>query len=254
MLIARRSLLGLAAAVACPLCSRVLAADTAPHWGYEGAAGPDHWSDLSADFRACALGTQQSPIDLIGAIKADPGSLVIDYQKMPLRVWNNGHTIQVNTPPGSKLRTGSVSYDLRQFHFHHPSEHLLAGKRFDMECHFVNQAADGSLAVIGVFIKPGAANASLAPIWQAMPSEEGSDKAVAGVTIDTIGLLPKHRSYLRYMGSLTSPPCSETVTWSVFRTPVEASPEQIRRFAALFPMNARPLQQEDRRFVLQAGG
>ncbi len=107
--------------------------------------------------------------------------------------------------------------------------------------------------MIGVFVKPGKASAALAPIWQAMPTEEGPEKAIADITIDPAGLLPKHQHYFRYMGSLTTPPCSEGLIWTVFRSPIEASPEQIRHFAAVFPMNARPVQQLNRRFVLQAG-
>ena len=257
----RRSLFGFTAAAFCPLCGPALAADPAlgaphptgspPHWGYEGANGPTHWGELSADFRTCSIGMQQTPIDLAGAIKAQPGPLRIDYRPMPLRVVNNGHTIQVNTPPGNRLQIAGKTYELLQFHFHHPSEHLLAGKAFDLECHFVHRAADGALAVIGVFIRPGAANASLTPIWQAMPTAPGPEKAVSGVTVDTAGLLPKHQAYYRYFGSLTTPPCSEGITWTVFRTPVHASHAQIRRFAALFPMNARPVQPLNRRFLLQ---
>lgn len=257
----RRSLFGFTAAALCPLCAPALAAEPAqnaphpagapPHWGYEGEAGPTHWGELSADFRTCAIGVQQAPIDLSGAIKAHPGPLHLEYRPIPLRVVNNGHTIQVNTPPGNRLQIAEKTYELQQFHFHHPSEHLLAGKAFDLECHFVHKAADGALAVIGVFIRPGSANAALTPIWQAMPSAPGPEKAVAGVLVDSAGLLPKQRVYYRYFGSLTTPPCTEGITWTVFRTPVHASPEQIRRFAALFPMNARPAQPLNRRFLLQ---
>lgn len=260
-ILTRRSLFGFTAAALCPLCVPALAAEprqnlahqagAPPHWGYTGADGPAHWGELSADFRTCAIGTQQTPINLTDAIKAQLGATRIDYRPIPLRVINNGHTIQVNTPPGNRLQIADKTYELRQFHFHHPSEHLLAGKAFDLECHFVHQAADGALAVVGVFIRPGRVNASLTPIWQAMPTEPGPERVVPGVTVDTADLLPKHRVYYRYFGSLTTPPCSEGITWTVFRTPVHASQEQIRRFAALFPLNARPVQPLNRRFLLQ---
>ncbi len=227
-------------------------AHDAPHWGYEGAGGPDKWSELSTDFRTCSLGTQQTPIDLLAGIKAQTGPVAFGYKPIPLTVLNNGHTIQVNAAPGSGLMLGNVSYELLQFHFHHPSEHLLAGKGFDMECHFVHRTASGALAVVGVFIRPGAANASLAPIWQAMPEKEAPPKAIPGVVVETAALLPKDQTYFRYMGSLTTPPCSEGITWTVFRAPVEASAEQIRQFAALFPGNARPVQPLNRRFLLES--
>ena len=247
--LARRSLLRIAAA--CPLCSAATAGET--HWGYDGNTGPAKWGDLSTDFHTCSIGLEQTPIDLTGAIKAQTDPVDIAYQTMPLKIVNNGHTIQVNATPGSRLLVGGTSYELLQFHFHHPSEHLLAGKNFDLECHFVHKAASGALAVVGVFIRPGAANPSLTPIWQAMPNEEGPEKTVAGVIVDTAGLLPQDRDHFHYMGSLTTPPCSEGLTWTVFRSPVEASAEQVRRFAALFPMNARPIQPINRRFLLEAG-
>lgn len=261
--ISRRRLFGLTTAAICPFCTTAWSAEPAhgeaahaegapPHWDYEGEAGPTHWGELSADFRTCSLGTEQTPIDLRGAIKAQTGAVGIAYQKMPLIVLNNGHTIQVNTPPGGKLQIAGTEYELSQFHFHHPSEHLLAGKTFDMELHFVHKAASGALAVVGVFIQPGAANSGLAPIWAAMPREETPARVVEGVTIDPSSLLPKTRGYYRYMGSLTTPPCSEGLIWTVFRSPIQASPEQIRQFAALFPHNARPVQSINRQFLLKS--
>jgi carbonic anhydrase len=222
------------------------------HWGCEGDSGPDKWGQLSAEFKTCALGSEQTPIDLRGAIKAQAAPVVIGYQKIPLVILNNGHTIQVNTPPGSKLEIAGTIYELVQFHFHHSSEHLLAGKVFAMEFHLVHKAASGALAVVGVFIQPGTASSALAPVWAAMPQTETSARQVDGVPFDPSTLLPTARGYYRYMGSLTTPPCSEGLTWTVFRTPIEASPEQIRQFAALFPHNARPVQSLNRRFPLES--
>ena len=147
-----------------------------PHWSYEGEAGAGHWGELSADFKSCEFGVQQSPIDLADPVTAQLGGLDIAYHDMRLRIINNGHTIQVNADPGSLCVIGGTTYELLQFHFHHPSEHLLSGKAFDLECHLVHRSAAGDLAVIGVFIKPGAANPSLGPIWNAMPLQEGLEK------------------------------------------------------------------------------
>jgi carbonic anhydrase len=250
-----RSIPGLAAAMSAgPLCafSPARAADGhggAPHWGYKGEAGPAKWCELSADFKSCSLGTEQTLIDPAAAIKTQLGSIDIGYQPMALTILNNGHTIQVNTPPGSKVAINGTVYELLQFHFHHPSEHLPAGKGFDMELHFVHKAANGALAVVGVCIKPGTTNAALTPIWSVMPAHETPAKIAEGVTIEPGLLLPADRHYFRYMGSLTTPPCSEGLTRTLFRTPIEASPEQIRSFAGLFPLNARPLQSLNRRFL-----
>ncbi len=252
--LARRNLLGLAASFACPLCSRATAAAPPPEFGYSGAIGPEHWGDLSPDYRACGMGTQQSPINLTGAVKARLEYPSIDYKKVPLRVWNNGHTSLSSVPAGSTVKVASVTYKLLQFHFHHPSEHQVDGKTFPMEVHFVNKAADGSFCAVGAFISPGRVNPVLGAILKALPSQPGPDTPVPGVTIDPMGLMPTNRSYFRYMGSVTTPPCPETVTWIVFRTPIEASQEQIEHFAAVFPMDARPLQPTNRRVILESGG
>jgi carbonic anhydrase len=170
---------------------------------------------------------------------------------MKLRVVNNGHTIQVNADPGSSCVIGGTSYVLQQFHFHHPSEHLLSGKPFDIECHFVHRSAAGDIAVIGVFMRPGETNRALQPIWDAMPRQEGPERD-AGTTYDPGALLPANPGYYRYTGSLTTPPCSQGIVWTVLQQPIEASPEQIRQFAALYKNNARPVQGHNRRYLLQS--
>jgi len=138
-----------------------------------------------------------------------------------------------------------------QFHFHHPGEHLIDDKAFAMEIHFVHSNGAGALAVIGVLVKPGKSNPAFAKIIASMPAAEGSPvKAAAGV--DPAGLLPKERGYYLYSGSLTTPPCSETVEWMLLKQPVEVAAADIAAFAKLYPVNARPVQKIDRRFVLRS--
>jgi len=223
----------------------------APHWGYEGAGAPDKWGQLQPDFKVCQLGVEQTPIDLTGAMKAEIGGIRHDYKSIPLRIVNNGHTVQVNADPGSSCLIEDARYELLQFHFHHPSEHLLAGKRFDMECHFVHKAANGALAVTGVLIRPGTANAALKPVFDALPEKPGSEIRAAGA-VDLGAVLPSSGGYFRYMGSLTTPPCSEGLTWTVYKQPIELSVAQIEKFAKLFANNARPVQRQNRRFLIDA--
>ena len=250
----RNMLRGLTAgAIACPICASIAGsalAEGAAHWTYEGHEGPEHWAELSPDFKSCELGVQQSPIDLAGPVPAKIGVVAPAFKPVPLVVLNNGHTIQVNCAPGGGSEIAGTRYELLQFHFHHPSEHLLNGKAFAMELHFVHKSAEGNLAVLGVLIRPGAENATLAPVWKAMPSEKG-EPVNAGVTVDPSALLPKDHTYFRYYGSLTTPPCSEGVLWTVFAQPIEASAAQIRAFGDLFPMNARPAQSLNHRFLLE---
>lgn len=248
--------LGCAAVMACPVCQALAEekkteAHGGAHWSYEGEGGPQRWGDLSADFRACSLGVEQTPIDLQGTMRAEVGQVEPSFQQMALTVLNNGHTIQVDCAPGSQTLIAGQAFELVQFHFHHPSEHLLAGRGFDLELHFVHKSTQGQLAVLGVFIRPGQENAALAPIWAAMPREAGEPRRT-DTRIDPAALLPASRKYFRYSGSLTTPPCSEGVLWTVFKEPIEASSGQIRQFAELFPANARPLQPLNRRALLES--
>ena len=238
----------------CPTCLGTVGAlasgPTGRPWGYDGEEGPAYWGDLSPEYRICELGLQQSPIDLTAGISANAGSVAVSWRSVPLNLVNTGHTLQVNCEAGSDITLDSARFDLVQFHFHHPSEHLVNGVAYDMEAHFVHADQHGRFVVLGVFLTAGRPNAALAPIWQAMPREAG--QTVEQPTLLTpVDLLPARRGFFRYYGSLTTPPCSERVTWVVFAQPVEASDAQIRQFAALFPNNARPVQPLNRRFLLE---
>lgn len=221
-------------------------------WGYTGPSGPDHWSELSAANKLCAGGQQESPINLRGAVSARLGKLDVLWKPVPLRVANNGHTIQTNVPAGSTMRVGGQSYELLQFHAHHPSEHLLDGRRFPLELHFVHRAPDGTLGVLGVLVETGKPNATLKAFLDNMPAEAGSERAAEGRMLNPSGFLPRGRGYYRYEGSLTTPPCSETVDWVVLAKPIQASTAQINAFERVYPMNARPLQDLNRRFLLRS--
>lgn len=246
-MLSRRSFIrasGALAVAACPICRAALAAEELP-WTYGEV---ERWGDLSPDFRACGIGTEQSPIDLADPVPSALPELVFAWKALPATVINNGHTIQVKVAPGSFLRIDDTEYELQQFHFHHPAEHTIGGVRRAMEAHFVHGSARGGAAAIGVFLVPGDENATLAEIWKAMPATAG--EVPLGTPIDPTPLLPVSRAYYRYAGSLTTPPCGETVLWTIFAEPVEISEPQIKAFAALYPMNARPLQKMNRRFLL----
>jgi len=171
------------------------------------------------------------------------------WTKRPDTIVNNGHTIQLNFAAGNTLHVGERRYGLTQFHFHHPSEHLVDGKKFAMEAHFVHSAEDGGLAVVGVFIVPGEANGVFHKGVSTMPEEE-EPAAAADPAIDPNALLPALRTFYHYEGSLTMPPCSQTVDWLGLTHHVEVAEADITRFAKLYPMNARPVQELDRRFIL----
>lgn len=221
-------------------------------WGYVGAEGPESWSGLSSTFSACRAGLQQSPIDLQGAINAELPGVEISYNPAPLKIINTGQTIQVNTVPGNRIIIEGEEYELLQFHFHHPSEHTVEGQTYPMEVHFVHQNRKGELAVLGVFLKEGAENQALMPVWAAIPQQKTPEQSISNIQIDLAQMLPVERDSFRYFGSLTTPPCSEIVRWIVFEQPVEVSTAQIEQFRKIFPLNSRPIQPLNRRYLLQS--
>src|SRR5262245_24643395 len=230
------------------LCAAAAAADThesgqAPHdWGYSGAHDPSHWGAMSPEYAACSEGKQQSPIDIRHEVPADLSPITFDYHPSPLEIIDNGHTVQVNYGSGSGITVDGKRYELVQFHFHEPSEEHVHGHAYPMELHLVHKNADGRLAVVAVLLKEGKPNPTIETLWSHLPSEKGKAQAVAQVSVDASALLPAERGYYTYTGSLTTPPCSEGVTWLVFRTPVEVSREQVARFGRLYPNDARPVQ------------
>lgn len=212
------------------------------HWSYEGEAGPENWGNLSPDFKLCGTGKAQTPIDIPSSAVVNPADIKFNYQPSAVNILNNGHTIQVNYDPNSSIEVGGKTYNLKQFHFHTPSEHTRDGTHTDLEMHLVHQAADGQLAVVGVMIKKGAENAAFKPVFDNLPAQEQEAKAVPGAMVNSADLLPSTRTYYRYEGSLTTPPCSEGVQWLVMNTPIELSDAQVGAFQAIFKMDARPIQ------------
>ncbi len=211
------------------------------HWSYTGATGTTHWSELEGDFATCKVGHAQSPINILGAVKADLPAIEFRYSPSSAEVINNGHTIQVNLPPGSSVMLGGDAYQLLQFHFHTPSEERINGKSFPLVAHMVHRNEDGKLAVVAVLFKLGKENPVLAKIFSVMPHKEGG-KAELAEPLNPGDLLPTKQAYYSFMGSLTTPPCTEGVRWQVLEEPVEISHAQLMAFHKLYRMNARPIQ------------
>lgn len=222
-----------------------------PHWSYEGETGPAQWGTLSPDWSPCGSGQSQSPIDIDKTMMADLPAMKTQFQPAQLRIIhhnhvadgiNNGHTIQVNYSQGDTLRVGDEAFELKQYHFHSPSEHTVGGKHYPMEMHLVHKSPAGQLSVIGVFIEEGAHNAAFDPVWSNLPKTKGAETHLENVTVDIDQLLPASTASYRYDGSLTTPPCSEGVKWIVMATPIQLSTEQIGAFRALVHGNNRPVQ------------
>jgi len=225
-------------------------ADEKSHWAYSGAEGPEHWGALSPDFAVCSAGKSQSPVDLRNAVRSDLQPIEFHYHAGGNEIVNNGHTVQVNYAPGSKLSIDGRDFELKQYHFHAPSENLINGKSYPMEAHLVHADKDGNLVVVAVMFVEGAQNASLADAWAHLPEKVGEKVSLSNVAVE--GLLPSKRDYYRYDGSLTTPPCSEGVRWLVLKEPVTASRAQMEAFAhVMHHSNSRPVQALNARLVLQ---
>jgi carbonic anhydrase len=226
-------------------------ANAAPVWSYEGPTGPRAWAALRPEFARCGSGARQSPIDIRDGIAVDLEPVLFDYQAAGFRVTDTGHTIEVGPAQGNSIVAQGRRYELVQFHFHRPAEERIGGRGFEMGVHLVHRDEQGRLAVVALLLEPGDGNSVVQTVWNNLPLERGEGVDTRSV-IDLNHLLPPDRGYYTFMGSLTTPPCTEGVLWMVMRQPVAVSREQIEIFARLYPMNARPLQAAGARMIKQS--
>jgi carbonic anhydrase len=209
---------------------------------YFGERGPLQWGKLEPGWTACSTGTHQSPIDLSPANAARKfDKLPVSYSLTRGHIFNNGHTIEVETEGRNVLTVGGRSFELVQFHLHTPSEHRVGGRSYEMELHLVHRAEGNDLAVVGVFLTRGGSSKALASIFEALPSAVGRKHQLKS-PFNPADFLPARQTYFRYDGSLTTPPCTEGVLWFVLEQPLSVLDEHLARFAKLIPFNARPVQ------------
>lgn len=221
------------------------------HWTYSGNEGPEHWGELDAEFSACSSGKNQSPINLTGMIEGNLPQIDVHYKAGGSEILNNGHTIQVNYAADSTITVSGHTFELKQFHFHSPSENTIESHSYPMEAHFVHSDKDGNLAVVAVMFKPGEKNAELEKAWAHMPEHTGEKHLLPSI-INAKKLLPHNLDYYRFNGSLTTPPCSEGVWWLVMKYFVTASKTQLEKFAqTMHHPNNRPIQPINARMIVQ---
>ena len=227
--------------------------DHTVHWGYEADNGPDDWGSMKFEWRLCTEGRQQSPVDLANAAQIDlPAGVIHTPSGEQVELLNqagvvsqldNGHTIQVNARTGETMTVGDKKYTLLQFHLHAPSEHTVDGRYFAMEMHFVHQADDGELAVVGVLLDEGGHNPSIDLLWKHLPKTRGGE-----TTVEILSEFPEHifpnvgYGVYHYIGSLTTTPCSEGVKWYIRSLPTQLSRDQINAFTEYYDHNNRPIQ------------
>ncbi|HTS08352.1 MAG TPA: carbonic anhydrase family protein [Candidatus Eisenbacteria bacterium] len=221
-------------------------------WDYGDALGPSHWGDLKPEFATCKDGHHQSPIDIRNPKKAALPPIQFDYKPSPLHIIDNGHTVMINYSPGSSITVGDKKYMLKQFHFHRPSEEKINGKAFDMTVHLVHADEAGKLAVVAVLLQKGPDNPLVHELWNDLPKEKDKEEFFDNAQINLTQILPADRGYYTFSGSLTTPPCSEDVTWFVMKHPTTISADEIQRFSQLYRDDARPTQSLYDRVVLES--
>lgn len=225
-------------------------AHSTPHWSYSGAGAPEKWGKLSQDFASCEKGYNQSPVDIQQVVKGELPPLSLTYQAKDKSIINNGHTLQLNVHDGDKLLVDGTEFTLLQFHFHTPSENQINGKAYPLELHFVHSDDKGNLAVVGVMFEQGKANPAIADILKMVPATVNVAEAVAK-PVSLADLMPGDKSYFRFSGSLTTPPCTEGVRWLVMKQPVTLSADQIDAFKKILgDNNSRPVQPLNGRVII----
>ncbi len=227
---------------------------TEVHWTYEGENGPQSWGKINPEFNLCAIGKRQSPINIEdeNTLLGPAEGLQFNYTPSDATVVNNGHTIQVEVNGENTLTVRGSTYRLVQFHFHTPSEEEINFKRTAMVVHLVHKNDEGQLAVVAVLLEVGEANPLIDKVWTYMPLDASDRVHMPHDALNLNEILPADQRYYQFMGSLTTPPCTEGVLWMVLKQPLTVSRAQFKLFTQLYPMNARPVQALNGRPVRQA--
>lgn len=216
-------------------------------WGYMGNVGPENWAAIQGEYAPCRDGQHQSPVNILsGGINAKH-NLDFDYHASQEVILNNGHTVELLFEGGSFINFDEDIYQLLQFHFHTPSEHLVDEQHFPLEMHLVHRSMDTTYLVIGMMFEKGEANEFLDKFIKDAPKtvqEKSLQKQ-----IDVMDLHPDTTGYYYYMGSFTTPPCTEGVRWLVKKNPLTASEDQIALIAGIEGENFRPDQELNGRQV-----
>ncbi len=213
-----------------------------PEWSYDGDNGPQHWGSLRAEWRTCAEGTRQSPIDLRDGIAVDLAPVQFDYRRTGFRIRDTGNTLQVDVGEGMGITVRGVRYALERFTLHKPSQDRVGGMAHDMAVYLQHRSADGRQAIVSLLLAAGnAANPVMQTLWNNLPLDRGREFTPDAV-LDLAALVPADPGHFLYTGSLPMPPCTEDVLWVVMKQPVPISDDQLAVFARLYPRNGRPIQ------------
>ena len=176
-------------------------------WGYTGKTGPEHWGDLSKDYKLSKAGKEQSHINITGAENVNLPELNLNNQESEGQVENE-----------------------------------LDGKTYTLVGHFVYKTDNGKITVVSVLYNYGDKSQALQLSWDKMPQATNTETDLSqAISLDDF--YPENKVYCNFEGSLTTPPCTEGVYWIVFKSQETVSKEQVEEFTqALGFENNRPIQ------------
>ncbi|KAL2465980.1 Alpha carbonic anhydrase 4 [Abeliophyllum distichum] len=217
--------------------------------------GPQNWGNLNPKWQVCSTGKLQSPIDLLHervTVVKSLRELKRNYKAAPAALINRGHDIMMEwKADAGGIKINGTKYKLKQCHWHSPSEHTVNGASYDMELHMVHNSPRGEIAVIAILYKFGHPDTFISKFLHLVKTVDhrGLDLGVVNPWEIKFG----SRKYYRYLGSLTVPPCTQGVIWTVLKKVRTVSREQARALRDAvhdgFEDNARPVQQWDGRTV-----
>ncbi len=221
-------------------------------WSYSGESGPANWGQMHPEWALCGSGSRQAPIDLHEGIRLDLEPVGFDYRETRFRVSDSGRALEVHVGDGLTVTIRGQRFALRHMSFHTPSEIRVDGWISPLAVHFHHHDQEGMQAIVAVsFQGGGAPHPVLQQILNAMPIDRGAWH-MPQTTIVPDALVPDDPAYFLFLGSLSTPPCTEGVTWVAMKTPVVVSDEQIDILRRLHPDNARPVQALNNRLVLES--
>ncbi|MFM2476047.1 carbonic anhydrase [Celerinatantimonas sp. MCCC 1A17872] len=221
-------------------------------WSYSGDTSPEHWGQIKSAYSLCQTGKNQSPIDVNETIKGQLPELALHYKNAHAELINNNHGISVKLTKAGYLTLAHQRYYLNKLSFHSPSENTIDGQHYPMEVQFIHTSKTGQIAVISILFRQGKANRILSRLWRDLPMHE-DEHVRPKHTFNPILLVPLNEAYLRFNGSMTTPPCQEGVTWMLMQAPNTISLDQIDKLnkSQKGQSNARPTQPLNARVVIQ---
>ncbi len=215
----------------------VPAITVAKDWNFGDGEAPERWSLENSQYALCDAGLMQSPIDLAEAKATGDITVTTNYGDVASTLAISEEKLQLDFSAGLMMQSGNKTFNLLQVHFHTPSEHAISGKRYPLVAHFVHATETGELGVLGVMFEEGQANPAFNNVAAVLGSGDGT-----AITVDASQMIPEDLSVFRYMGSLTTPPCSEGVNWHVAEQTMTASAEQIAAMTNILGPTARSIQ------------